>query len=614
VAIKKFSQYLLEEQREVYFTFSKVNPPTIEHGKIMDTLAARSGKADYKIYVSQTCNESKDPLSYSDKIKHVRKMFPKHARNVIVDKTVTNPTSAMVSLYEQGYRKVTMVVAENRVHEFDVLLNKYNGKDGRHGFYNFKRINVVSASTQDPDATNRLRENAYDNDFVSFSQGIPKSVSNTDARKLFNDVRKGMGLSEETSFKRHLELMPVSITREEYVKGNLYELGDAVVVKESEEVGIISVLGANYVIVECSDGRKLRKWLDGVELVEKTRTPQDPDIKDKEGTQPKRYHAGLSKSTKKARDTHFKKGAEMDDNNPRAYKPAPGDKEAETKPSKYTKQFKSMFEEVTPKQISDLEKFADRLLAKFDIDVEFTRHFADRMNDSRNKPPITVAELQQLFKKIHKEKAKNIRKYPDSEVVLKDMQSDLNLPVVINYNRNRNEFEVVNKTIMRKKDFKTRNRVIRYTESCWDGYKQVGMKKKGGKMVPDCVPESTLEETPLPALDNIIKRLGPKTWQKKEYEAAKKALQGVLVRKGKGASHSPEYYAAQILRTSGLNLDAKVLAKMVAEAQAAMEQYDPVKQARQDIEREKEQDKQRHDRVLDRARLARARMKNRETK
>lgn len=25
-------------------------------------------------------------------------------------------------------------------------------------------------------------------------------------------------------------------------------------------------------------------------------------------------------------------------------------------------------------------------------------------------------------------------------------------------------------------------------EACWDGYKQVGMKKKGGKMVPNCVP------------------------------------------------------------------------------------------------------------------------------
>jgi hypothetical protein len=26
------------------------------------------------------------------------------------------------------------------------------------------------------------------------------------------------------------------------------------------------------------------------------------------------------------------------------------------------------------------------------------------------------------------------------------------------------------------------------TEACWEGYKQVGMKDKGGKMVPNCVP------------------------------------------------------------------------------------------------------------------------------
>jgi nicotinic acid mononucleotide adenylyltransferase len=67
-------------------------------------------------------------------------------------------------------------------------------------------------------------------------------------------------------------------------------------------------------------------------LSEKIKTPQDPDIADRKGTQPKRYHSGLAKSTKAARDAHFKKGAKMDDDNPAAYKPAPGDKSAETKP------------------------------------------------------------------------------------------------------------------------------------------------------------------------------------------------------------------------------------------------------------------------------------------
>lgn len=72
-------------------------------------------------------------------------------------------------------------------------------------------------------------------------------------------------------------------------------------------------------------------------LQEKTKVAQDPDIKSRPGTQPKKYHKGLSKSTKAARDAHFKKN---DD-----YGPAPGDKGAKTKKSKHTKKFEKMFGE-----------------------------------------------------------------------------------------------------------------------------------------------------------------------------------------------------------------------------------------------------------------------------
>ena len=114
----------------------------------------------------------------------------------------------------------------------------------------------------------------------------------------------------------------------------------------------------------------------------------------------------------------------------------------------------------TQKDVDDVEKFADRILKKYDIDVEFTRHFVDRLNDTRNNPEIKVAELQRFFKKIQRNKGRNIKSNPDIEVVLKDMSSNLNLPVVINYKNG--EFEVVNKTIMRKPDFKTTSKVIKY--------------------------------------------------------------------------------------------------------------------------------------------------------
>ena len=162
----------------------------------------------------------------------------------------------------------------------------------------------------------------------------------------------------------------------------------------------------------------------------------------------------------------------MSDDDPKAYKPAPGDKDAKTSPSQYTKKYKQMFgEDVSQKQLNDLEKFGDRLLKKLNIDIEFTRHFADRMNDDRNKPAISVAEIQKLFKKIKKNKGKQIKQHGDTEAVLKDLQSDLNLPVVVNYDKKKDEFEVVNKTIMRKKNFKTSSPVLSYEnyESSFEG-------------------------------------------------------------------------------------------------------------------------------------------------
>jgi len=136
---------------------------------------------------------------------------------------------------------------------------------------------------------------------------------------------------------------------------------------------------------------------------------------------------------------------------------------------------RSVVEEVSPKQLSDLEKFGDRILAKFSVDITFSRHFADRMNDARNKPEIKIAELQALFKKIAKKKAVDIKKYPNAEVVLKDIQKDLNLPIAIKVDKD-GTLEVVHKTIMRKKNFGTPNPVISY-ESLEEGVNDPGIFK-----------------------------------------------------------------------------------------------------------------------------------------
>jgi len=117
----------------------------------------------------------------------------------------------------------------------------------------------------------------------------------------------------------------------------------------------------------------------------------------------------------------------------------------------------SIREDVSKNDLDQVEKYADKLFAAVGIDVEFTRHFLDRVNDERNKKPINTAELIRLFRLTYKKYGKKIPKMgPDAQAVIHDMETDINMPFVLNVDRS-GMLDLVAKTVMRKKDFKTPN-------------------------------------------------------------------------------------------------------------------------------------------------------------
>ena len=138
--INSFRHYLVEEEKTVYFTFGRMNPPTIGHEKLLNKLASSSRQNPYRVYLSQSTDKKKNPLNFTSKVKHARKMFPKHARQIMADKKVKTVFDALVKLYKEGFKNVAMVVGSDRVNEFEALLNKYNGEKARHGLYNFSKI------------------------------------------------------------------------------------------------------------------------------------------------------------------------------------------------------------------------------------------------------------------------------------------------------------------------------------------------------------------------------------------------------------------------------------------------------------------------------------------
>lgn len=112
------------------------------------------------------------------------------------------------------------------------------------------------------------------------------------------------------------------------------------------------------------------------------------------------------------------------------------------------------YEFVTRSNLNQVKKLANQLWKQLGIDIAFTNHFFDRVNDPRNKPEITAEELAELFIKEYHANGKRIENEDDVVVVLQDLFTKINIPVKIE-DRPNDEKRLVAKTVMRTDRFLT---------------------------------------------------------------------------------------------------------------------------------------------------------------
>ena len=237
--MKTYQKFISEKKGDtVIFTFGRFNPPTVGHEKLITAVqsVAKSKGGDFFVYPSHSQDPKKNPLSQPQKIKYMKKMFPKYKRNIIAS---TGKTALAIAseLYSKGYTNLVMVVGSDRVQEFQRILDRYNGEDKAHGFYDYDKIEVVSAGERDPDAegvegmsASKMRAAAVAGDFKSFRMGTPKTLSDADTKKLFNDIRKGMHLEvvkegkkwKEIDFTTEEEMMVESLDRKTQIEFKNY--------------------------------------------------------------------------------------------------------------------------------------------------------------------------------------------------------------------------------------------------------------------------------------------------------------------------------------------------------------------------------------------------------
>ena len=275
--MKKFID-IAEAPKTVAMTYGRFNPPTIGHEKLITKLSTVRAD-DYKVYASHSQNPKKDPLQYAKKIAYMKKSFPKHKKNIVVSEART--IFDILTELNKTYQNIVIVAGSDRVTEFKTLSNKYNGVESKHGYYKFDNIQVISAGERDPDAegatgmsASKMRAAAQDNDFDSFKQGTP--LPDAQAKKLYFDVRKSMGIREE------LDMNDPEVLRDLYLSEQIWNVGE-LVTADDKPYEIIRK-GTNYVTVIDETYKTYKFWLHEISMYEMSGTALkkiSQDFKDK---------------------------------------------------------------------------------------------------------------------------------------------------------------------------------------------------------------------------------------------------------------------------------------------------------------------------------------------
>lgn len=188
------------DKRHASFCFGRMNPPTVGHGQLINTVANSAAGGDYFIFTSQTQDPKKNPLDYATKIKFLKALFPDHASHIVQDTNLKTIMQVAHWLYSKGYRKVTFVAGSDRLPEFKALLEKYNGVETTNGYYQFDSINFASSGDRDPDAegvtgvsASAARAAADAGNYEAFAKAVGAGKL---TKELYNAVLKGMGKTE----------------------------------------------------------------------------------------------------------------------------------------------------------------------------------------------------------------------------------------------------------------------------------------------------------------------------------------------------------------------------------------------------------------------------------
>lgn len=197
-------------------TFMRANPPTKGHFLIVEELHNLDVDKKY-IYLSHSQDSKKNPLPYYEKYSFMKTFVNEGYDDIeVVNSEARTLLDALYEIYNKGCNDITIVLGSDRIEDFSILVNKYNGQINKKTgnlFYQFNNIDFVQAGdNRDESSEDELssisatkqRKLAAEGNFEEFSKGVPTNDAYL-KKELYDTLREHMGLED---LKEGLDSIP----------------------------------------------------------------------------------------------------------------------------------------------------------------------------------------------------------------------------------------------------------------------------------------------------------------------------------------------------------------------------------------------------------------------
>ena len=285
--------------------FGRFNPPHAGHDKLMSTVASQSEDNEYVIVPTKSEGKDTDPLDFTTKVEIMKDMFPEHSDKIVDDPGTRTIFDVLKKAHADGYSSVKLVGGSDREKLYDRLSTEYNGK--LFDFDSVETINAGERNEKSDDAIESLsasvqRQHVKDGDFAAFFGNLhrPVEVINQETGKVEKDLqpivdekkaesiylklRKAMKLEEGRSLWQIAPRLDWKNLRENYVKENIFKLGQLVENLHTGLLGRIIRRGTNYLICVSEDNIMFKSWIqDVVETKMPNVSPKDKHVIKKRG-------------------------------------------------------------------------------------------------------------------------------------------------------------------------------------------------------------------------------------------------------------------------------------------------------------------------------------------